>query len=95
MILAAFLLLATADVPNDSEQVSVHAVMFELEYDMRGNIRHAQALGGYPSLEACRSAMPRAFGEINAQLAPGLTPQLLCSSIKKEVVIATQPEVQT
>lgn len=95
MILAALLFLATADgLPNDSEHVSVHAVMFEMDYDIRGNIRHAQALGGYPSLDACRNAMPLKFGEIYAQLAPGLIAQLLCSSIRKDVVIATAPEAE-
>ena len=78
-LLLSFLLMV-----DDSEHVSVHAVMFEMDFDAGGNIRHAQALGGFRSLEDCRNSMPRMMGEIQARIAKGLTPQLICSGVRTE-----------
>lgn len=71
-----------ANVPETSETVSIHAVMFELEYDTGGNIRHAQAMGGYPSLETCQTVMPKLMGFIGTQIEKGLQAQLLCSGVR-------------
>jgi nitrogen regulatory protein PII-like uncharacterized protein len=88
-------LVAGADAPNDSEHVTVRAVLFEMDYDEKGNIRHAQAVGGYPSMEACQGAMPQAMAGFSEELGPTRSVQLMCSSIQKRVVIGTVPKVGT
>lgn len=77
-------LRANVGVPNDSEHVSVHAVLFELDYDARGNIRHAQAVAGYPSMDACQSAMPVHMAEFSQKVGPDRTVELWCRGIRRE-----------
>jgi hypothetical protein len=82
-------------VPTDPEYVPTHAVMYEMDYTADFDIRHAQALGGFPTMEQCRSAMPATMTDVVTKLEPGLTPQLMCSGIHERVVIGTLPKVKT
>jgi hypothetical protein len=78
-------LLATVDTPNDSEHVSVHAVLFEIDYNIRGNIRHAQAVAGYQTMEACQGAMPAHMAEFSEKVGPDRTVELWCRGIRREL----------
>jgi hypothetical protein len=93
--LLALLALLEGGASADSEHIPNHAVMFEFDYDSSGDIGHAQAVGGYPSLEACQGAMPAVMGTVVEKLGPSLTPELLCSGIKNRIVIGRQPESKT
>ena len=73
---SAVLAAPAAELP---EAATVHAVMFEIEYDLAGAIRHAQAIGGYPTLDACVAAMPRVMAFITSQVESGLTGQVHCT----------------
>jgi hypothetical protein len=94
----AFMLMAILVAPTElpeNEHVPNHAVMFEFDYDATGDIGHAQAIGGYPTLERCQAAMPTVMGAVVEKLGPALTPQLLCSGIHKRVVVGTLHENRT
>ena len=85
MLKAAALSLAlvcgvvVADEKN-SDTTTVHAVMFEWAFDKDGNIRHAQVIAGYASLEDCRNAMRTVMGRATV-VEEGLTPQLVCQAV--------------
>lgn len=81
--------------PADPEYVPTHAVMYEMDYTADFDIRHAQALGGFPSMEKCQRAMPETMADVITKLEPGLTPQLMCSGVHHHVVIGTVPKVET
>lgn len=66
---------------TSSENTSVQAVMFEWAFDKEGNIRHAQVIAGYPTLDACQNAMRTVMGRATV-VEEGLTPQLLCQGVK-------------
>jgi len=43
-----------------AKPTTVQAVMYEFTYDAQTlAITHAQVIGGYPSVDECRAAMPR------------------------------------
>jgi hypothetical protein len=81
---------AFADEPN-SENTVVKAVMFEIEYDAEGNIRHAQAIGGYPSAEACVGALPSVLALAMGKVDKGLIPQVFCTSVKVDAKQSPRP----
>ena len=80
-----------ADV--SSETVQVQAVMFEWAFDKDGNIRHAQVIAGYATLDACQNAMRTVMGRA-VVVEEGLTPQLLCQGIK-QVTTPRSSDIQT
>lgn len=82
MLILAALACSTAfsEMPN-SDTATVHAVMFEWAFDKEGNIRHAQVIAGYPTLDACQNAMRTVMGRALV-VEEGLTPQLLCQAVK-------------
>lgn len=84
LTLDEYSLHANTGMPNDSEHVTVHAVLFELDYDARGNIRHAQAVAGYPSMDACQGAMPVHMAEFSQKVGPDRTVELWCRGIRRE-----------
>jgi hypothetical protein len=80
LILAFLASAAFADSPT-SDTIEVHAVMFELAYDDKGAIRHAQVIAGYASMDACRDAMRTVMGRATV-VEEGLTPQLECQGVR-------------
>ena len=60
-------------------------MLVEMDYDAGGAIRHAEVLGGYASLDACRDAMPKVMAIAVPRLEKGLTPQLECSGVRRVV----------
>jgi len=61
----------------------VQAVMYEFTYNAQTlAITHAQVIGGYPSVDACREAMPRVVALGAPQLDSGEQMQLQCSGIR-------------
>jgi hypothetical protein len=89
---------AAVPPPSTPETTEVHAVMFVFEYDASGSIKHAQALGGYPSLDLCQMAMPKVAGFITQQIEKGLRAQLLCSGVRPATPadeISNAPDVTT
>jgi hypothetical protein len=70
-----------ADVPV--KPASVQAVMYEFTYNTQTRaITHAQVVGGYPSVDECRDAMPKVVAMGSPQLELGEQMQLQCSGIK-------------
>ena len=62
---------------------TVQAVMYEFTYNAQTlAITHAQVIGGYPSVDACREAMPRVVALGSPQLDSGEQIQLQCSGIR-------------
>ncbi len=62
---------------------TVQAVMYEFTYNAQTlAITHAQVIGGYPSVDACREAMPRVVAMGLPQLDSGEQLQLQCSGIR-------------
>lgn len=87
MKLIALLVLAASAAyaePNDSEHVACHAVLFELDYDAHGDIRHAQAVAGYPTKEACENALPAAYALFSEKMGPERTVEAWCGGIRHE-----------
>jgi hypothetical protein len=79
----AALLLPGFDVAAESAK-EVRAVMYEFTYDAESLIiTHAQVVGGYPSVDACKEAMARVSALGNAQAEPGEKIQLECSGIRE------------
>jgi len=70
-----------AEVP--AKPVSIQAVMYEFTYNAQTRaITHAQVIGGYPSVDDCRDAMPKVATMGIPQLESGEQMQLQCSGIK-------------
>jgi hypothetical protein len=70
-----------ADVPM--KLASIQAIMYEFTYDTQTRaITHAQVIGGYPSVDDCREAMPKVVAMGSPQLGSGEQMQLQCSGIR-------------
>lgn len=67
---------------QSSETVPLRAVMFELEYDGQGFIRHAQVVGGYATMSDCQEALVKVMGVATSMAEVGTTPQLQCTGVK-------------
>jgi hypothetical protein len=66
-----------------AKPTTVQAVMYEFTYDAQTlAITHAQVIGGYPSVDECRAAMPRVAAVGSPQLDSGELMQLQCSGIR-------------
>lgn len=65
-----------------SETTPLRAVMFELEYDGQGFIRHAQVVGGYATMSDCQEALVKVMGVATSMAEAGTTPQLQCTGVK-------------
>jgi len=91
LLLAALSLpavLAAADTP-----AAIHAVMYEFTYDAKAHvILHAQVVGGFPSVDECKEAMPRVYASGSMGLDEGEQMQLECSGIRERA--PDQPEAQ-
>jgi hypothetical protein len=62
---------------------TVQAVMYEFTYNAQTlAITHAQVIGGYPSVDECREAMPKVVAMGSPQLDSGEQMQLQCSGIR-------------
>jgi hypothetical protein len=62
---------------------AIQAVMYEFTYNAQTlAITHAQVIGGYPSVDQCREAMPRVAANGSLQLGSGELMQLQCSGIR-------------
>jgi hypothetical protein len=84
-ILALLALLPLTALADD-----IRAVMFEFTYNEHTMlITHAQAIGGFPSVDACQEAMPKVYGAGSVQLDPGERMQLECSGIKERLADET------
>jgi len=60
----------------------VKAVMYEFEYDLTTlEIKHAQVVGGWPSDEACKDAMPKVLAMATPGLEPNTQMELQCSTV--------------
>jgi len=69
--------------PQPVKPDAVQAVMYEFTYNAQTLvITHAQVVGGFPSLDLCREAMPRVAATGSPQLDPGEQMQLQCSGIR-------------
>ena len=63
---------------------SVQAVMYEFTYNAQTLvITHAQVIGGFPSVDLCREAMPKVAATGSLQLEAGEQMQLQCSGIRE------------
>jgi hypothetical protein len=57
--------------------------MYEFTYNAQTlAITHAQVIGGYPSVDECREAMPKVVAMGSSQLESGEQMQLQCSGIR-------------
>lgn len=57
--------------------------MYAFTYDAQTlAITHAQVIGGYPSVDRCREAMPKVAAAGSLQLGSGEHLQLQCSGIR-------------
>ena len=78
---------------------SVQAVMYEFTYNAQTLvITHAQVIGGFPSVDLCREAMPRVAATGSVQLDAGEQMQLQCSGIRSPGATeppASEPVVST
>jgi hypothetical protein len=73
--------VAFCDEPVKAD--SVQAVMYEFTYNAQTLvITHAQVVGGFPSVDLCREAMPRVAATGSVQLDAGEQMQLQCSGIR-------------
>jgi hypothetical protein len=73
--------LALCDEPAKSD--TVQAVMYEFTYNLQTlAITHAQVVGGYPSVDECRAAMPKIVTMGSPHLEAGEQMQLQCSGIR-------------
>jgi hypothetical protein len=73
--------IALCDEPVKSN--TVQAVMYEFTYNTQTlAITHAQVIGGYPSVDECREAMPKVVAMGSSQLESGEQMQLQCSGIR-------------
>ncbi len=96
-LLLLALLIPAADVPAPApDPAAIRAVMFEFTYvEKTMTINHAQAIGGFATVDACRSAMPRVYGEGASQLDEGEAMQLECSGIRERAPDAPEVEAPT
>jgi hypothetical protein len=77
------MLMLAATVAVAADPPRVQAVMYEFTYRPDTlSITHAQVIGGYPSVDECREAMPRVAAMGAAQLEAGELMQLQCSGIR-------------
>jgi hypothetical protein len=91
LALCACLLCVTA-ASGAPPQVTVHAVMFELTYNAQTlEVTHAQVVGGYPSVDACKEAMPKVVAVGAPQLDQGEQMQLECSGIRSGTELESPP----
>jgi hypothetical protein len=78
---------------------TVQAVMYAFTYNAQTlAITHAQVIGGFPSVDQCREAMPRVAATGSLQLDSGEQMQLQCSGIRApsgDATPASQPVVST
>jgi hypothetical protein len=78
---------------------SIQAVMYAFTYNAQTlAITHAQVIGGFPSVDQCREAMPKVAATGALQLDSGEQMQLQCSGIRApadEATPASQPVVST
>jgi hypothetical protein len=73
--------LVFSDEP--AKPTTVQAVMYEFTYNAQTlAITHAQVIGGYPSVDECREALPRVAAMGSVQLDSGELMQLQCSGIR-------------
>jgi hypothetical protein len=62
---------------------AIQAVMYEFTYNAQTlAITHAQVIGGYPSVDQCREAMPGVAASGSLQLGSDELMQLQCSGIR-------------
>jgi hypothetical protein len=62
----------------------IHAVMFLLTYTADGAITHAQVIGGYADLDACKTHLPGAAAAITPELKDGEQPEIFCQGLRVE-----------
>lgn len=78
---------------------SIQAVMYAFTYNAQTlAITHAQVIGGFPSVDQCRQAMPKVAARGSLQLDSGEQMQLQCSGIRApggDEAPASQPVVST
>jgi hypothetical protein len=73
--------VALCDEPAKS--TTVQAVMYEFTYNPETlAITHAQVIGGFPSVDECRQAMPGVVAMASPQLESSEKLQLQCSGIR-------------
>ena len=89
--------VASSDEPAKTN--TVQAVMYEFTYNAQTlAITHAQVIGGYPSVDECREAMPKVAATGSPQLHSGEQMQLQCSGIRSPDGVETpavEPAVST
>jgi hypothetical protein len=62
---------------------AIQAVMYEFTYNAQTlAITHAQVIGGCPSVDQCREALPKVAATGSLQLDSGELMQLQCSGIR-------------
>ena len=95
----ALLCCAAACCAEPQKPTGVQAVMYAFTYNPQTlAITHAQVIGGYPSVDLCRQAMPKVAATGSLQLDAGEQMQLQCSGIRApggEDTPASQPVVAT
>jgi hypothetical protein len=78
----ALVCCAAAVCGEPEKPTSVQAVMYAFTYNAQTlAITHAQVIGGYPSVDSCRQAMPKVAATGSLQLDAGEEMQLQCSGI--------------
>jgi hypothetical protein len=89
--------LALCEEPEKSN--TVQAVMYEFTYNLQTlAITHAQVIGGYPSVDECRAAMPKVAAMGSPRLEAAEQMQLQCSGIRApdgSETPAVEPAVST
>jgi hypothetical protein len=79
----ALLTCPVAFCDEPAKPAPVQAVMYEFTYNAQTlAITHAQVIGGYPSVDECREALPRVAAMGSSQLDSGELMQLQCSGIR-------------
>jgi len=74
---------AAALCAEPEKPTTVQAVMYASTYNAQTlAITHAQVIGGYPSVDLCRQAMPKVAATGSLQLDAGEEMQLQCSGIR-------------
>jgi hypothetical protein len=90
---------AAALCGEPEKPTSVQAIMYAFTYNAQTlAITHAQVIGGYPSVDLCRQAMPKVAATGSLQLDADEEMQLQCSGIRApggEGTPASEPVVAT
>jgi hypothetical protein len=74
---------AAALCGEPEKPIAVQAIMYAFTYNAQTlAITHAQVIGGYPSVDLCRQAMPKVAVTGSLQLDAGEEMQLQCSGIR-------------